>query len=538
MTRALLGLLLALAPGLALAQPERDASSLVGRLLLLAFPGPEAPLERLREFEPGGFLLYPSNIPSGESLLELTRNLQEAAAYPLLFGIDQEGGPFSSYRSADATLFPGQMALGATGDPALAEAVGEASARELSALGVNLVFGPVADVMSNPDNPIIGLRSFGAEPERVAALATAYAAGLEAGGVAAVAKHFPGHGDTGLDSHLALPSVSADLARLEGLELLPFRALVAAGIPGIMTAHVVFPALDAEAPATLSPAVLTGLLRERLGFGGLIVTDFMDMAAIAEHYGAGEAAVRSVLAGADLVLLGPGLESQREVYRALQDALASGRLSAARVREAAERVEALARRYPSRARPPAPAARAADQALAREVAARAATLLWNDGVLPLAPEASVLVVAPKLSAYGSAPTLGETLSELRPDTRQVTLSDPPAEAEVAAAVAAAAAAEVVVLGSYHWQGAFPEALARLEAHLAGTGKPLVVVALGNPDDLRFLPERPDAYLAVYGFRAANVLAAAGVLLGARKPRGKLPVPAGAYGIGSGMEGFR
>lgn len=531
-------LLLLLASGLAFAQPEGDAASLVGRLLLLAFPGPAAPLERLSEFEPGGFLLYPSNIPSGERLLELTRTLQGAAGYPLLFGIDQEGGPFSSYRSAEATLFPGQMALGASGDPALAEAVGAASARELSALGVNLVFGPVADVMSNPDNPIIGIRSFGAEPQTVSAFALAYAKGLEQGGVAAVAKHFPGHGDTSLDSHLALPSVSADLARLERLELLPFRALVQAGIPGIMSAHVVFPALDAEAPATLSPAVLTGLLRERLGFAGLVVTDFMDMKAIRDRYGAGEAAVLSVAAGADLVLLGPDLKTQREVYRALQDALASGRLSEARVRAAAIHVEAVARRYPSSVRTPVPEERAAAEALARQVAARAATLLWNAGALPLDPAARVLVVSPQLSAYGPAPTLGETLSALRPNTQQVTLSDPPTEEELGQAVAAAAEAEVVVLGSYHWQGAFPEALSRLEGRLAEMGKPLVVVALGNPDDLRFLPARPDAYLAVYGFRAANVRAAAEVLTGRREPRGKLPVPAGAYGIGSGMEGFR
>ena len=522
-----------LSSGVAFAQPAED---LIGRLLLLAFPGPEAPLDRLEEFEPAGFLLYPGNIPSGERLQALTAALQQAADYPLLFGIDQEGGPFSSYRSADATLFPGQMALAATGDPALAEAVGQATGLELARLGVNLVFGPVADVMSNPDNPIIGLRSFGAEAETVTRFALAYARGLEQGGVAAVAKHFPGHGDTSVDSHLALPRVAADPERLEAVELAPFKALIQAGIPGIMSAHVVYPALDDEAPATLSAAVLTGLLRQRLGFDGLVVTDFMDMAAVSQRYGAGEAAVRSVLAGADLVLLGPDISRQREVFAALQAALASGRLSEARVREAAGRVAAVAERYPAHAGTAAPEWASA-QALAAEVAEKAATLLWNDGVLPLGPEARLLVVSPRLSAYGPAPTLGEALAELRPGTQSVALSDPPREAEVAEAVAAARDAEVIVLGSYHWQGAFPAALALLEADLAATGKPLVAVALGNPDDLRFFPARPDAYLAVYGFRQANVRAAARVLLGELAPQGELPVPAGEYGVGAGLEGF-
>ncbi len=524
--------------GAAFAQPNEDASALVGRLLLLAFPGPNAPLERLAEFEPGGFLLYSGNIPSSESLRDLTGTLQNAAKYPLLFGIDQEGGPFNSYRSEDAVLFPGQMALAATLDPALAERVGEATGLELASLGVNLVFGPVADVNSNPDNPIIGIRSFGAEPETVAAFALAYARGLEAGGVAAVAKHFPGHGDTSLDSHLDLPTVGAELARLEALELVPFKALIEAGIPGVMSAHVVFPALDEEVPATLSSPVLSGLLRENLGFSGLVVTDFMDMAAIAKNYGAGEAAVRSVLAGADLVLLGPDLERQREVYAALQEALRSGRLSEARVREAVARSEAVARRYPSNPQAQSAGAQATQARLALEVAERAATLLWNDDVLPLASNANVLVVSPKLTAYGPAPTLGEALAELHPETQSVTLSDPPTEAEIGEAVAATGEAEVIVLGSYHWQGAFAETLAGLEAQLAATGKPLVVVALGNPDDLRFLPQRPDAYLAVYGFRTANVMAAARVLTGQVAPGGKLPVPAGDYVNGAGLEGFR
>jgi beta-N-acetylhexosaminidase len=187
--------------------------------------------------------------------------LQQAAAYPLLFAIDQEGGPFNAYRVDRATLFPGQMALAATQDPELATKVAKAIGQELRYMGFNLLFAPVVDVNSNPDNPIIGVRSFGAEVEMVSTFGKAYLSGLEQAGIAGVAKHFPGHGDTSTDSHLSLPIITGSLDRLQQVELAPFKSMIEAGVPVIMTAHVVFAALGDTMPATLSKPVLTRLLR-------------------------------------------------------------------------------------------------------------------------------------------------------------------------------------------------------------------------------------------------------------------------------------
>ena len=515
---------------------SQDAEVPVGRLLLLSFSGDEAPLDRLEAFTPAGFIFYPGNVTSTEGVRAVTKTLQEASPYPLLFGIDQEGGPFTSYRVDEATLFPGAMALAATGDTSSAYRVGEATALELSHAGFNLLFGPVADVYSNPDNPIIGVRSFGAEPEMVSAFALAYQRGVLEAGVAPVAKHFPGHGDTDTDTHLALARIGKSKEKLEAVDLAPFRALIEGGIPAVMSAHIVFPALDPADPATLSRPVLTGLLREQLGFKGLVITDYMDMRAIADHYGAGEAALRSVLAGADLVIVGPDPAVQREVYDALLEAYRTGRLPEERVREAVARSQKLAERFVPQ-REDSPPDYAAHKALAEAVASKGATLLSNDGVLPLDPQARVLVVAPQPNAYGSAPHLGSILKRHREDVASVVVSEAPTPSEVEEALAKSAAADVIVLGTYHWLGAFPEAMTDLATRLTELDKPLVVVALGNPDDGRFLDVQPSAYLAAYGYREANLKGVTAVLLGRVEPTGRLPVPVGTWPVGSGMSGF-
>lgn len=516
---------------------QRPAEELVGRLLLLAFTGDSAPLARLAEFNPAGFLYYPSNLSSTEAIRTSTHTLQAAAGYPLLFGIDQEGGPFNAYQVDNATLFPGAMALAATGNTDLARAVGEATGQELAYVGLNLNFAPVVDVNSNPDNPIIGIRSFGADASTVAQFGVAYLEGLAAAGVAGVAKHFPGHGDTATDSHLGLASVSTDRARLEAVELVPFKAMIAAGVPGIMSAHVTFPALEPDLPATLSAAVLDGLLRTELGFDGLVITDFMDMRAIADYYGAGEAAVQSVIAGADLVLLGPDISKQRLVYNALHEAVTSGRLSAKRVQAAVAASTAVAQRYPS-SKDVAIPDYAAHQTLADEVATKAVTLLRNEAVLPLAAEQHVLVLAPQPRQFGPFPHPGTLLTRYHSNTTSLTISENPSTEEITEIIKQVKQVDVVVLGSYHWQGAFPVGLSELESQLVASNVPVIVVALGNPDDLRFFPRLPAAYLAVYGFREANLVGAAKVLTGITEPQGKLPVPvSNSYPQQSGMLGF-
>ena len=506
----------------------------VGQLMLLSFEGDQPPLEQLSEFQPAGFLFYSNNLSSTENIRALTQTLQNAAAYPLLFGVNQEGGPANAYRVDQATLFSGQMALAATGDPELATQVAKAIGSELGYMGLNLLFGPVLDVNSNPDNPIIGVRSFGADADLVTTFAKAYAEGLKQAGIAAVAKHFPGHGDTVTDSHLSLPKVTGDLERLHQVELAPFKAMIEADVPAIMSAHVVFAALDNTLPATLSPSVLTGLLREQLGFKGVVITDAMDMKAISDNYGAGEAAVQSIVAGADLLLLGPDLEKQREVYAALVQALETGRLTQARVREAITHSQTLASTYPPvwGSLPDY----AAHQALAQDVAIKAATLLLNDGVLPLKVDDKVLVLAPRLMEYGEPPLLGDVLSNYHPHVTSLRINPEPTEQDIQQALELSLNADVIVLASHHWQGDFSQSLVSLESALVVTGKPVVIVALGNPDDLRFF-DPPNAYLAIYSFWEANLFAASKVLVGQAFPYGKLPVPVGRFPIGSGMNGF-
>ncbi len=506
----------------------------VGRLLLLSFEGTTAPLEALATMHPAGFIYFPSNVPSMTQVRALNHTLQRSAGYALLLGIDQEGGVVSSFRPSGATLFPGNLALGAADQEVLARRVGRALGDELAYAGFNLDFAPVADVASRPDNPIVGPRSFGSDPERVAALARAFAEGLGAAGVAAVGKHFPGHGATAQDSHDTLPRVEHSRAVLERLELPPFKRLIAAGIPALMSAHVVFPALD-DSPATLSRPILTDLLRDELDFRGVVITDAMNMRAISDAYSPGEAAIRSVQAGADLLLLVATPAVQREVYAALREAVASGRLSRARVREAVARTTALAERYRVQNVPTPDFG--AHARLAEQVASQAATLLWNDGVLPLQASASVLVVAPKPHEYGDAAHLGSFLKSLRGNVRSVLISDEPTRAEHLEALAKAQTADVVVLASYHGLGAFPAGLAGLEADLGNLSAPLVVVTLGRPTDLRHFSIRPDAYVALYGYRDANLRAGAALLTGLRLPTGRLPLRVGPYARGEGMKGY-
>ncbi len=293
------------------------AAAHAGNFMVVSFRGEAVPYELLKKVRPAGVILYPSNLrqdPQG-----LVRRLK-AFDPNLLLLVDQEGGPFTSYREG-VVRFPAAMALGAAGDPVLAERVGQALGCQVRRLGADVNLAPVLDVNVNPENPIIGIRSFGADPELVAQMGLAFAKGVLRSGATPVGKHFPGHGDTATDSHLDLPWVDKPLEALERVELYPFRRYVEARMPALMSAHILFPALDPKLPATLSRPILTGLLRQRLGFQGAILTDDMAMGAIKRHFGAGEAALKAVQAGADLLLLEPDEKAILEVHDRLTRAL-------------------------------------------------------------------------------------------------------------------------------------------------------------------------------------------------------------------------
>ncbi|MGI5402814.1 glycoside hydrolase family 3 protein [Streptomyces sp. CA-135486] len=310
------------------------------------FVGTTAPEWLLRRIGEGlsAVGLFGRNIVSAGQLAALTAQLR-AERDDVLVAIDEESGDVTRLEVRTGSSFPGNYALGTVDDTELTRAVARELGRRLAECGVNLNWAPSADINSNPDNPVIGVRSFGADTALAARHTVAYVEGLQAAGVAACTKHFPGHGDTNVDSHHAMPRIDVDLDTLHARELVPFRAAIAAGSKAVMSAHILLPALDPNRPATLSPQILTGLLREELGYEGLIVTDGMEMQAISSTYGIERGSVLAIAAGADAICVGGGLSDEETVLR-LRDALVAavrdGELPEERLADAAARVRALA----------------------------------------------------------------------------------------------------------------------------------------------------------------------------------------------------
>jgi beta-N-acetylhexosaminidase len=318
----------------------------IAGLLCVGFRGTEVPSE-LSELVARGVrsvVLFSRNVTEPEGVLALTSAIKRLAQEPIALAVDQEGGLVQRLRRGFSRL-PALRALGASGDARLATQVGTLLGRELRAVGVDWDFAPVLDVDTNPNNPVIGARALGSDPALVAQLGTALAAGLERAGVAACGKHFPGHGDTALDSHLALPKLEHSLERLERVELVPFRAAAAANIASIMTAHVVFAPLDAGYPATLSAPVLNGFLRERLRYRGLVVSDDLEMKAIIEHFGIEDAIVRGLLAGIDVFLVCHSPERMHAAIDALIRAVEAKVVPLEVVEAAIARQRAFAQRW-------------------------------------------------------------------------------------------------------------------------------------------------------------------------------------------------
>ena len=297
------------------------------------------------QYKPGGMILFARNLEHPAQIVDLTNGLQARSPhFPLLVAIDQEGGRVSRL-PAGFTIFPSCGAVGACRSEELAYAAASVTAAELRAVGINMNMAPVLDVHSNPENPVIGDRAYGTEPEIVAELGVAAIRGFHGKGVVACGKHFPGHGDTGTDSHKELPVVTASAATLLERELPPFHYAIAHGLASLMTAHVVYPALDAQWPATLSPTILTGLLREQWGFDGVVVTDDLEMRAIADHHGIGEAAVQAFLAGADLLLICRDREQAVTAMEAVRRAVEDGTIPKDRLDVSVHRIVQLKQRF-------------------------------------------------------------------------------------------------------------------------------------------------------------------------------------------------
>ena len=333
---------------------QTDAASGLRRdihtTLLPGFAGTAAPewlLERLRDGL-GGVCVFGPNIVDAEQLRTLNASLRDANPLAVV-AIDEEGGDVTRLFYDRGAPYPGNAVLGRLDETELTERVAREVGAALAATGCTVTFAPDVDVNSNPDNPVIGVRSFGTDPELVARHTSAWVRGVQSTGVAASAKHFPGHGDTATDSHLALPVVDEPLEVLRERELVPFRAAIASGARTIMTSHLLLPQLDAENPATLSPRILQGLLRGELGFEGVIVSDALDMKGASGVHGIPEAAVRALAAGCDLLCIGSeNTDAQMsEIIDAIEAAVSAGRLPIERIREAADRVRALSADVPA-----------------------------------------------------------------------------------------------------------------------------------------------------------------------------------------------
>ena len=348
----------------------KDFRRHAGQLAIAGFAGHAIPsdLRQLaREFDLGGIILFARNVDSPEQVADLAREAQELAhELPLWVSVDQEGGRVARLKSP-FTVWPPMATLGRSGDERLVERFARALAAELKAVGISMDYTPVLDILTNPANPVIGDRALAGRADDVARLGSVIIKTLQAEGIAACGKHFPGHGDTGVDSHFELPLIEHPPDRLDAIELVPFRAAIEAGVASIMTAHILIPALDPDRPATLSPAIVTGLLKERLGYGGLVLSDDLEMRAIAGRFGISEATVGAVAAGCDAVLMcGAEQERQAAALEAVIHAVEEETVPLTRVEDALARHRRVKERFLAPPRPTPLTGNALRQLLGRD----------------------------------------------------------------------------------------------------------------------------------------------------------------------------
>jgi beta-N-acetylhexosaminidase len=525
----------------------------IGQKILLAFRGkdhlPGSTLEAIHLYRPGGFTLFRSeNITSPAQVRQLTQSLQQIAQMeglpPFLIACDQEGGQLMAIGEG-TTCLPGNMALGAAGSQELAYQAGMVLGCELAALGINVNYAPCCDVNSNPYNPVIGTRSFGEDPHSVAALASAMIAGIQACGVAATAKHFPGHGDTSQDSHYSLPSIPHSLERLRQVELPPFMRAAQSGVRLVMSAHLALPSLIGrdDLPATLSPDILKGLLRRNLDFQGVILSDAMDMKAIRQGGSLGEEAVQAVAAGVDLLLLTTDQADHRRVVQSLLNAFRTGLLDTAEVSTSLARIRALKQWLAEG--PPQPdlslVGCAQHRAIAAEIATRSVTLVRDKvHLLPLKLESDhrLAIVLPKPVDLTPADTssyivhsLPQVMRTFHDSVDDFILPHNPHDQDIVPLLQQIQGYHAVIIGTlnaYEQTGQ-----ANLVQAVLGTGIPTIVVGMRMPSDLIAFPQA-STYLCTYSLLEPSMLALAKVLFGRFAPLGHLPVSIpGLYPQGHG-----
>ncbi|HXG84358.1 MAG TPA: glycoside hydrolase family 3 N-terminal domain-containing protein [Pyrinomonadaceae bacterium] len=501
--------------------------------------------------------------------VHLVNRMQEAAKIPLLISADFETGV--GMRFDETINFPWNMAIAATGNIDFARRQGEITAREARALGVQWNFAPTSDVNNNADNPVINVRSYGENSEEVARFASAFMSGLQSQNVLATAKHFPGHGDTAVDSHRGLPIINLPKSRLEQIELVPFKSLIDNGVGSIMIAHISLPQIDptevkplkesikasytesevvsqnATIPSTLSPVVVSGMLRKELGFDGLIVTDAMDMSGLTIYFNQDEAAVRAVLAGADVILKPANTDA---AIRGIKEAVASGRISQERLNESARKVLAWKYQLGLTEQKITPieqidriVSNPQTRQLSDEIASAAMTLVKDEGkTLPLSKgrKAVVLCITNGEDRFSAGNTFAGELRRLGLNTERIVIDERSTAKEVQEAIEKAKNAEIVVAGLFGRvrSGAknsvgLPETGAQVLKTVLRNNPNTINVSFGNPYLLRGFPEMK-TYAVAYGDMTSLQRAAARALMGEIDFKGKLPITVGSYPRGTGI----
>ena len=483
----------------------------------------------LEQYHLGGviYFAWSDNVNNPNQIAGLSNGIQQTAlddtGTPLLVSTDQEHGLVTRI-GPPATQLPGAMALGATFDADAAHTAADISGAELRAMGVNQNFAPVADVNVNPENPVIGVRSFSSDPQHAAGMVSAQVAGYQSDDdLASTLKHFPGHGDTKDDSHTDLPQIDHTYEEWLELDAPPFAAAIDEGVQTVMSAHIQFPALDPSlTPATLSQPILTGLLRDELGFEGVVVTDSLSMEGVRTGYGDDRVPVLALLAGADMLLMPPDIDL---AYNAVLDAVESGEISRKRLDQSVTRILNL--KYDLGLFEDALVDEGAlDKVVgtpehletAQAISDQSTTLVTNDGSLPAADPGEVLVTGWGVSTTA---TVASEFGERGWGTENVVTGAAPTQAQIDAAVAAAEGKDLVVVTT-NGVSANPSQAA-LVAALQETGVPVVAMGVRNPYDIAYLDDDADAYLATYSYGAGSLESAVKAIVGEIDPQGKLPV---------------
>lgn len=506
-----------------------DWKACVGQRLVGGFPGKEMSPEFIRlvkEYKLGNVILFQHNVESMVQVKQLCRDIQklvkQETGHYAFITIDQEGGVVTRLPE-DGCNVPGAMAVAATGDPENAGTLAKITSEELKYLGVNFNLAPVMDVNNNPQNPVIGVRSYGDTAETVMKFGVASVKGYQEGKVLSCAKHFPGHGDTAVDSHIGLPVIDKSLEELENLELKPFRAVIENGIPAVMSSHILFPKLEPDnIPCTMSKRIITGVLKEKIGFKGLVLSDCMEMDAIQKYYGTANGIVAAMAAGVDMVFVSHTAELLEEGIQAVYKAVEEGKLSLEEMQKSAEKVVSYKEKYITEVQPEKGCTDAQRQQ-EREIRRKSITLtqgkLFALGEKPFftgcagyrATQASNQEELPETFAGYMAKKLGgkEFVTTKNPDRK-----------EISEVLEMAKDATSIVIGTYnaHLQPGQKE-LIRL---LSGEQVPVMVVALRNPYDLSDLSENVTG-IAAWDNSIMTLELLEEMLRGEWEPQGKLPI---------------